>query len=145
MEIDNIKNLITCKIIDIGRVIDLCWIIFEKEEKYYSLHLQCPWRIRKDNKIVLSNMDIYEWEGENGEEWNEKRNNFFDETILKYNKWNGVEVENVIISDVLDIKLILSDSYIFECFVDDIRGECWRFFEKKALDHLVVWGKGIEQ
>ncbi len=30
MKIDKIKDLMACKIIDIGRVIDLCWIIFEK-------------------------------------------------------------------------------------------------------------------
>lgn len=94
MKIDKIKDLMACKIIDIGRVIDLCWIIFEKEEKCYSLHLQCPWRIRKDG---------------------------------------------------LDIKLILSDSYIFECFVDDARNECWRFFKKGDSEHLVVCGSGIEQ
>lgn len=145
MKIDKIKDLMACKIIDIGRVIDLCWIIFEKEEKCYSLHLQCPWRIRKDGEILLSNMDIYEWDGEDEEEWDEKRKNFFDEKILKYNKWTGIEVENVIINEVLDIKLILSDSYIFECFVDDVRNECWRFFKKEDSEHLVVCGSGIEQ
>jgi len=148
MEISYINKIINQKIFDIGRVSDMCWIIFTSEDYQtnYSLHLQCPWRIRKENKILLTNWDIYELAmGDNEEEgeWDDTKRNVFDE-IVQQDKWKGKKVENIIVTEVYDLKFFLSDSYVIECFVNDIRGECWRFFKKGEKEHLVITGKGIE-
>lgn len=149
MEINYINNIINQKILDIGRVSDMCWIIFTSEDNQmnYSLHLQCPWRIRKENKILLSNVDIYElamgYNEEDGE-WDDTKRNVFDE-IVQQNQWKGKIVENIAVTEVYDLKIFLSDSFVIECFVNDLRGECWRFFQKGVKEHLVITGIGIEE
>lgn len=150
MKIDFINNIINYEIHDIGRAADMCWMIFssEKSEEHYSLHLQCPWRIRAKNNILLSNLDIYELSMENNDEddeWDDKKKNVFDEKIMQHDKWKGIKVKNIIITEVYDLKIFLSDSSVIECFVNDLRYECWRFFKQGTNEHLVITGMGIEE
>lgn len=150
MKIDFINNIVNYKIYDIGRAADMCWIIFSSgsSQEYYSLHLQCPWRIRKKDDILLSDLDIYEISMENkdeDEEWDDKKRNIFDEKIIWHGKWKGVKVENITVTEVYDLKIFLSDSSVIECFVNDLRYECWRFFKQGAKEHLVITGIGIEE
>ncbi len=150
MEINYINNVINHEIYDIGRASDMCWIIFASRDsqEYYSLHLQCPWRIRQENNILLSNLDIYELSMENKEkdcEWSDKKKNVFDETIIQQDKWKGKKVEKVIVNEVYDLKIFLSDAFVIECFINDLRDECWRFFKKGGKEHLVITGTGIEE
>lgn len=147
MEINYINRIKNYEICDIGRASDMCWIIFASgnSQEHYSLHLQCPWRIRRGNNILLSNLDIYELAVEDGqEEWDDKEKNLFDEIIVWQDKWKGKKVEKIIVTEVYDLKIFLSDAFVIECFVNDSRGECWRFFQK-GKEHLVITGAGIEE
>lgn len=148
MENNYINNIIDCEIYDIGRASDMCWIIFTSRDsqEHYSLHLQCPWRICQGNNILLSNLDIYEFsmEEENDYKWDDKKKNVFDEIILQQGKWKGKKVEKIIVTEVYDLKIFLSDAIVIECFVNDLRDECWRFFKKGGKEHLVITGTGIE-
>lgn len=148
MNINYINNIIDCEIFDIGRASDMCWIIFTSgdSQEYYSLHLQCPWRIRKENNILLSNLDIYELSMDYGEEceWDDKKKNVFDEIIIQQDKWKDKKVEKIIVTEVYDLKIILSDIIVIECFVNHSRDECWRFFKKGGKEHLTITGAGIE-
>ena len=58
------KKLIGCKLINIGRAMNLVWMIFSQNNIVYSFHIQCPWRIVINNNIMISNVDLYE--NENG-------------------------------------------------------------------------------
>ena len=131
----------------------MCWIIFGSKDDteidvFYSLHLQCPWRIRKGNTIVLSNLDIYELPSEVltvDEEWDDKKRNLFDEKVDSFLKLGEKKVDDVSITAMNDLAIFLSDSSIIECFVNDLKYECWRFFKKGDKRHLVVTGEGIEE
>lgn len=151
MDFDYVNNILGEEIYNIGRCSSMCWIIFGSEEKWnneesYSLHIQCPWRIRKKNEMLISYVDFYVFsqeEAQENEEWDDRKRNVFDEKIEKFPK-KGVRVEKVVVTEMYDLIIYLSDSLVIECFVDDSNYECWRLFRKDAKEHLVVNGKGIE-
>lgn len=154
MEINYINTILNCELINIGRAADMCWIIFAPKDsnEEYSLHLQCPWRIRQKNKILLTNYDIYELAVENEDEdyedyeWDDTKKNVFDEVILEYDKWKGRKVEKVVVTEEYDLNIFLSDGLVIECYVNKLRRECWRFFKRKLGEkHLVITGSGIEE
>ena len=150
MDVNDIKNLLGLKLYNIGRASDMCWMIFssEKEDIFYSLHLQCPWRIRKKNNLLLSNLDIYELSSNlvmSGEEWDDSKKTLFDEKVEKLSFINKIKIDNIVIKEMNDLSILLSDSSVIECFVNDSQYECWRFFKKGDEQHLVVTGQGIEE
>ena len=153
MNINFIKKILNQEIYDVGRTSDMCWFIFgskhdREKDVFYSLHLQCPWRIRKGNTIVLSNLDIYELPSEvlaTDKVWADTKRNLFDEKAESFLKSGGKKVDSVFITEMNDLAIFLSDSSIIECFVNDLKYECWRFFKKGDKQHLVVTGAGIEK
>lgn len=152
MDINYIKEILNQEICDVGRTSDMCWIIFgsedNKKDAFYSLHLQCPWRIRQGSSIVLSNLDIYELAPEVfaiDEEWDDTKRNLFDDKVEKFMMTGEKKVNNVSVTAVNDLAIYLSDSSIIECFVNDLKYESWRFFKKGDKQHLVVTGAEIEE
>ncbi len=149
MDINYIENLMGLKLYSIGRASDMCWMIFStnKEDVFYSLHLQCPWRIRNHNNMLLSNLDIYESCSDiiNEEKWDDSKRNLFDEKIEKLSFINNLYVNNIVVNEMNDLSIFLSESYVIECFVNDSLYECWRFFKKGDDQHLVVTGYGVEE
>lgn len=84
MDFNYVNNILNKKIYDIGRCSNMCWIIFGSKEKlndeeFYSLHIQCPWRIRRKSEILISCADFYEFSQEvvqENEEWDDKKKIF---------------------------------------------------------------------
>ena len=133
----NIKNIVGYRFINIGRCLDLCWMIFESNAIEYSLHLQCAWRITVDRSVLLTNMDIIE---------NYDDNSYFDKSIERFRKSleEGVFVEEVSISKLYDVSISLSNSWTIEIFIND-KEECWRFFGKgKEETQQVVCANNME-
>lgn len=150
---DEIKKLSGTKLNSITRAADMCCLHFdvkdENDDQTYNLHFQCPWRLVKysKNRILLTSYDIYvpntstEWDDDF--EWDVLGNNLFDEITEGINESTDVYIEEVTLSIVNDLKLVLSNGYTFECFINKSNSyrECWRFF-KGNEKHWVVYGNG---
>lgn len=161
---DYINVLLNKPILKLGRACDLCWILFgnsfkeknalgnEVEKGEYSLHLQCPWRIRSaiDFKIKLASGDIYE--PSSNVEWNEdfdwdiQGNNLFDEKVeYLFQKDKLTFVEKVSIFESGDLEIVFSNKLILECFIAISKNEeCWRFFKQGSKKHVVIYGNAKE-
>ncbi len=122
------------------------------EASKYAIHIDGFFRITYQGKIVLSKDDMFRPNSqmknggynENGFEWDAEGNNKFDE--LK-NILCDVDllVENVIVNETGDLKIVLSNGYCIEVFIDTNEDEeCWRFFEvgNSEKPHIVITGHG---
>lgn len=159
-----INELLNQPIVKIGRAGDLCWMLFgssfkeknvlgkEVEKGEYSLHLQCPWRIRdmEDSSIKLASGDIYE--PRSSIEWNEnfnwdvQGNNLFDEKVEHlFSKEKMILVEKISVLEDGDLEMIFSNKFVLECFIAiSIKEECWRFFKHGSKKHLIIYGNTKE-
>lgn len=122
-----------------------------------ALHVDCCFRMTLGEKIVLSKGDVFQpstqtengadfsWEGF---EWDVHGNNRFDEiapTVLD-EEANDFIVEKITVSKWGDLKIVFSNGFVLETFIDSSGlEECWRFFEAGAENHLIVNGQGIEE
>lgn len=135
-----------------GRCSDMIWISFGKEllvrnyrneevkKSEYALHIQCPFRISKNNKILLSNYDIYtSIEGSINDDWDVIGNNRYDKIVedllipmlpLKVNKVN--------FSKIGDIEILFKDNIAINIFVNSSEiAEEWRFINNNTGEHYV--------
>lgn len=145
MKKEDINYLVGQKLLDIGRASDMCWMIFGtkkdlEDQTFLALHLQCPWRISRGSRIILTNNDIYDAVPSTGD-W--EKINYFDKIINRFFCKGEVEVVRVVLSEINDLTIKFSDCTVFKCFVNDIKGENWRFFRKTSLNHFIVKGNGI--
>ncbi|MFX3618690.1 MAG: hypothetical protein ACE3JK_14370 [Sporolactobacillus sp.] len=92
-----LNKLIGLKFQYAGRASNLLWLGFGpmisvtrrgKTEQLaeYALHIQCAWRIMKENRMVAASADFYyprsDWKGMDDHfEWDIQGNNRFDEKI----------------------------------------------------------------
>jgi hypothetical protein len=118
----------------------------------YALRLQCPWRIVKDDQVVVAALDVYHprpgHEDEDGPEFDwEHAGNLFDERIVTFfeNDTREYVVEKVLAGHAGALRLLLQAEFWLEvCPCDSRQGEHWRLFEpRSARDHFVVTGAGI--
>jgi len=150
-------------LIDIGRAADMAWICFGDiikvknykgeyvEKSSFALHLQCPWRMvdTVNKKILFTAYDMYlpnsstEWTEDF--DWDIQGINRYDEQAKKWFGDNkNIIVEEIELDELGDLKIILSNHYNIEVFVNKSNEtECWRFFEPgKDKEHFVMTGKG---
>lgn len=136
----------------IGRCSDMIWISFGKkiftvnhrneevQKSEYEFHIQCPFRIIRDNNILLSNYDIYEVQQKaSNEEWDVYGNNKYDKTVnemllpilpLKVIKVNS--------SKIGDIEILLEKNIVINIFVNSSDFvEEWRFINNNTGEHYV--------
>ena len=78
-------------------------------------------------------------------DWDDTKKNIFDEKIEKLLGDEQIRVEKVMYTEVYDLSIHLSHSLVFECFVNDLKYECWRYLKKGEKQHLVITGKGVEE
>lgn len=122
-----------------------------------ALHVDCCFRLTLGEKIILSKGDIFQpsnqiendcdfsWEGF---EWDVRGNNRFDEIVpsLLDEAAKDFVVEKISVSRWGDLKIVFSNHFVLETFIDSSgREECWRFFEIGTDEHTVVNGQGIEE
>jgi hypothetical protein len=155
-----------------GRAADLEWFQFgprktvkdswgEKEVGEYALHVQCAWRIRRGDRVVVASRDLYSPPEENPEEnpkenndrpgnfhWDVQGGNRRDRRIaeLFQNETRQFMVRKVEAGEAGGFTIVFEDEYALEVFPDDsMSGEHWRIFKPYADEpHFVVTGAGIE-
>jgi hypothetical protein len=116
----------------------------------FAIHLQCPWRITKGQKILIGYNDVYEQSDQNAEY----------EPDFDWDK-PGVNLRDKKLKELIDSKLIVekvnSDNFggFSICFSDDtnlttfpttsLKNEYWRLLDNRPPNtgHFVVGGDGI--
>lgn len=122
----------------------------------YSLHIDCNFRLVCGNEIIVARGDIFQpsnkivadpdfiYEEFN---WDIIGNNRFDEIIKQYFIDGNMvfTVKKIVVNKFGDLKIYFENNFLLEVS-SDISGneECYRFFEQKSENHLVVSGIGIE-
>lgn len=163
-----IQQLIGLPLWSIGRAGGLIWFAFGVERRNvllrkggkkvvseYSLHIQCPWRIRKRNKIIVgygdrshpSGDDLYKKISEN--EPDKIGNNQFDQRTLKLindHEQSPLMVRCVKSDAVGSIHITFNQGYILDVFPSSsVCTEHWRLFRPDSEeDHFVVTCEGVE-
>jgi hypothetical protein len=163
-----IQQLIGLPLWSIGRAGGLVWFAFGVERREvlvrrgvkkivseYSLHLQCPWRIRGRDKIIVgygdrsypSGDDPYKEFSEN--EPDKIGNNQLDQRTLELimdHEQSPLIVRSVKADVVGSISIAFNQGYILDVFPSSsLSTEYWRFFRPASKeDHFVVTCKGIE-
>ncbi len=118
----------------------------------YAVHIDGFFRITHQGKIILSKDDMFrpnsQMQKDNFDEdnfdWDIEGNNKFDEhKNFLYNI--DLLVQDVIINETGDLKIVLSNDFCIEVFIDTNEDEeCWRFFEvgNSEIPHIVITGCG---
>lgn len=161
---DNIKNDLEMlkgkKLSYIGRSCELIQIGFgemrteisltqkKKRISQYALHIQCPFRITKNDKILFGYSDLFissddlnpivDLDKQNSTKFDFKANennlNLMNQTVL-----------DVKVTQFGDIIITLDDIIISTFICETSGGEAWRFFEtRKNKEHIVATCDGIE-
>lgn len=136
----------------IGRCSDMIWISFGRkivtvnhrnkkiQKSEYEFHIQCPFRITRDNNILLSNYDIYELQEEtSNEKWDVYGNNKYDKTVNEILlPILPLKVIKVNYSKIGDIEILLEKDIIIDIFVNSSDFvEEWRFINNNTGEHYV--------
>ena len=148
-----------------GRAADLEWFQFggrrtvkdsrgeEREVGDYALHVQCAWRIRCGNQVVVASRDLY-YPPEESEDrpenfnWDVQGSNRRDKRIaeLFQNETREFSVQKVEAGEAGTFTIVFDQGYALDVFPDDsLSGEYWRFFKPyRGEQHFVVTGSGMQ-
>ncbi len=130
----NLNQFLECikngLVYDIGMSADMFWISIENHRQY-AIDIQSPFRIIMNNKIVLSNMDLY-LAKEIFEEKNNKCKSFFPCKII-----------DIYITSNNDLNILLENNIKIETFTNSSSedDEQWRIFERhnEKAPHYVAY------
>lgn len=163
-----LRQLVGLPLWSIGRAADLVWFAFGNERRdvaqangisktvsEYSLHLQCAWRIRRKDAILVASADRFYPAGENPYadllefKWDIPGANQLDERVFKLLQDYGSSLP-VVESAVADLtgsfRLSMSHSLFLEAFpANSISREYWRLFRPYSqAKHFVFTKEGLE-
>lgn len=131
-----IKKIIGSKIASINRICDMVSVEFNSKENSTSyLHIQCFFRIKKGEKIVLSSEDMYR-KGLKCKpeefEWDIPGNSLFDESIAAFhNELISKTILDITISKTKDVIISLENQIVLEILIDTVSDEeKYRFFDE---------------
>lgn len=160
-----LKVLIGLPLWSSGRAADLEWFQFgqrrsvkdhrgnTKEVGEYALHLQCAWRIRQGDQVIVGSRDLYypadeiqdrpedfDWDVIGGNRRDRKIEALFQSETRQF--W----VREVTVGDAGSFTISLDDGYALEAFPDDSSAdEHWRIFKPYSEEaHFVATGEGLQ-
>lgn len=121
----------------------------------YAVHVDGFFRITHKGRIALSKDDMFRPSSliqndtldEVDFDWDIAGNNKFDEEKNKFEDIDLV-IQEIYVNEYGDLRIILSDDYSIEVFIDTNEDEeCWRFFEvgNNEKPHIVVTGCGYSE
>lgn len=163
-----LQPLIDLPLWSIGRAGSLVWFAFGKERREvslrdgtkkiiseYALHIQCAWRIRQRNKIIVASGDLFyppgdrpydklqdfDWDGPGGNQLDQRVSKLLDRQ-----NHSLIMVLSIKADETGNICLALNQEYFLDVFPDNsITSEYWRFFKPYSEDkHFVFTTEGIE-
>ena len=118
-----------------------------------ALHVQCPWRIAREDEVIVGSCDLYypaDYEGDGGaaENFDWERNVSRQDKLLESFFQNGTRqfiVRDVAVGAAASLHVALSDGFFLDLLpVDSLSIEAWRLFQPDIEhSHFVVTGKGI--
>lgn len=154
MNLKLVIELINNDFINMGRSADLLWLQFGEKIKIKNykniyvekgsmgLNVQCPWRMLKQDKIILGNNDIYIPKKESlNFDWWEIGGSIFDEKSEKIiNDLLPLKVIDVIVNEIGDFSIRFEKEIVFEVILNGaFKTEFWRFINFKTNEHLVCF------
>jgi hypothetical protein len=154
---DYVRQLISLQGISIGRCASMVWIIFGKDESEYALHLQCCFRIRDREGLLVTNMEMYQPSTAivnkpnfqiDSFDWDVQGDNRFDEWVKKLSPAisREITVVDARVNAYGDLTIYLEQNIVIEAFIDVSTDECWRLFQTNSKrHHFVMLGNGIEE
>jgi hypothetical protein len=163
------QQLVALPLWGIGRAGSLEWFAFGVERREillrdgktkivseYALHVQCPWRIRYQSKLIVASDDRFYPAGDDPHkdlpdfDWDQQGANQLDQGVSRFLAEHGASplvVEAVNAKEHGDITISLNSEYFLEIFINNsIADEHWRFFKPYSKEeHFVFTSKGIQQ
>ena len=150
---------------DCGRAASLLWLQFgnrvlsrsplgvERETGEYALHVQCSWRFRGPEGIIVAVQDMYcPKEGSDSDRedflWDQPDATLCDERMKQFvGEHCPAVVESVTADEVGGFQLFLSNGIVFEVFPDcSLPDEHWRLLRPASDEsHLVFSGNALEE
>lgn len=164
---NTLSKIIGYRFAELGRAGGTIWLGFGDEKEIIipshnqfkkhtvnelAIHVECTFRIKQENHILLGNQDMFEPTSEyiniNDFNWDVQGANQFDCKAIEINKYlstNNVNVIDYNLSDG-DLYIYLSDGKVLEILINtSLELECWRFFEPGTNNpHIVATGTGIQ-
>jgi hypothetical protein len=139
-------------------------LVFLNEKKSlseFSIHLQCPWRITNQSKIIVGDKDLYEPINEDSEydenfDWDIIGGNLRDVKLEQFLEPKKIVVCNITTDDFGGFEIEFTDNSRLTVFPTLTRnyqyGEFWRVLGRKFIGekvsketkHFVVGTFGIE-
>lgn len=121
----------------------------------YALHVQCAWRITRDDQVVVGSRDLYypadyhDVSEDLPSEFDWDRDPNRRDKLLGTLFGNGTRelvVQDVEVGAAGNLRIVLSDEYSLEVFPNDsLNHEHWRLFRPGVEEpHFVVIGNSIE-
>lgn len=125
----------------------------DKQIGIFDLHLQCPWRITKNDVIVVGSDDVVEQPDENAVfdesfNWDVQGGNLRDVKLWEILKSEKLLVKSVIADNFGGFQLIFNDNIILSVFPasssNTFYSEYWRLLvNKNNPKHFVVSRSGV--
>lgn len=119
----------------------------------YSLHIQCPWRLEKDDKIITSSADYWRYAGagEPPSAWTPEDGNRADDAALSkiftdvrqesrqlFNDSDKLIVRSVNLTKIGDITFLFADGHMLRVYSNTHDSEQWRLLTPSLEEpHLV--------
>lgn len=117
-----------------------------KDVGEYALHVQCAWRITRQDRVVAASGDLHEAsEQDSGE--SQRTLTRLDDRLQQLFKADTVQfaVERIEVRDAGAFSITLADGFALDVLPDDSTDdEQWRLFKPYSEgDHFVVTGAGL--
>jgi hypothetical protein len=120
----------------------------------FALHIQCPWRIAREDKVIVGNGDLYyptnyQYNEDVPDEFDWERTPTLLDRLLDVVFEDGKRqfiVQRVEVGDAGSLHIVLSERLSLDVLpCDSLQREHWRLFEPDNLEsHFVVTGQGIK-
>ena len=153
---DLVKPLIGLQGFTIGRAAAMLWIGLGVGDSEHMLHIQCAFRIRDKDGILVTNLDmfepsdsVYEKPGFNFDDfdWDIQGENLFDQWVRSLNPdfISALTVLDARVSICGDLTMLLDQDIVLEVFNNVTARECWRLFRRSSGPHLVMTEAGFDE
>ena len=115
----------------------------------YGLHIQCDWRIIKENEIIVGSRDLFEPSTtiQDSHEFDYEKGNLRDKKIRNLINKNRLIVKSIISDNFGGLKIEFLNNYLIEIIpMTTTEDEYWRLLNNKneKEKHFIISGNGIE-